>query len=135
MSGAIQADGAGEVAFPIPGLDLTEDLDLFMQMFAQDPTQPQGYAISNTLRVRWPDERTRHHVVAVRGERYKLIRVLEDDAKSELVYGPRGTELLFDLHMDPFESTDLLTGPGLTPEEAAAYAAMSAWLGDLDPTP
>ena len=52
------------------------------------------------------------------------------DDRYKLLVGPDGTEAMFDLTLDPYESTDLVDGE-LGGEASAARAALRAWVESL----
>ncbi|MEM7305775.1 MAG: sulfatase-like hydrolase/transferase [Planctomycetota bacterium] len=106
-------DAKGEIFIP----DLTSSLgplEYYAQFAIVDPSQPFGFAITNAVRLEFLPTNTK----AVRGERYKLVRIFNG-----------GADELYDLQTDPYEAVNLLTaGPPLTTEQDAAYQALIAEL-------
>jgi len=105
----IATDGAGYATSPAGGGN--GPLFVYYQALLEDPTQPAGYQITNTIRAEYLPT----NLKAIRGGRYKLI---------DSVNG--GDDRFFDLRTDPFEATNLLEAGPLSPEAAARYA----WLQD-----
>lgn len=83
--------------------------ELHYQVVAEDPGQPQGFAVSSALRM----ELLPTYMRAVRNERYKLIRL--DPCSEEL----------YDLAVDPLERKDLLRNPLGGLARAAYYELLS----------
>ncbi len=86
------------------------------QFVVLDPRQARGYSVSNALRMELLPSFAR----AVRERRYKLIRF--DPCRAEL----------YDLELDPFERTNLLTRP-LSAQELAAHDRLARRLELLRP--
>lgn len=110
--GTYRADSTGTVQGTIWTGGTTREP--YYQCVVLDRSQPQGYSVSNALRMEFLPT----HMRAVRGPRYKLIRL--DPCREEL----------YDLASDPFEHADLLVGV-LTAEALAARAQLSAVLESL----
>jgi arylsulfatase B len=115
---SLQTSSTGEVH-----LDLftgTLSNDEIYQFQVGDPATPQGWALSSAVRCEllWTDMK------AIRESRYKLLRLNPCH------------ERLYDLIADPFETSDLLEAPELSPSAQQAYLRLADKLDRMaDPTP
>lgn len=90
-------------------------LERHYQVIVRDLSRPRGYSVTNALRMDFLPM----HMRAVRGPRFKLIRL--DPCQEEL----------YDLVGDPFEHSNLLAGP-LDADALAAYGQLSQVLDTLN---
>lgn len=108
-------DVNGDLTVPIVHSGHHKPATNWYQFTVVDPSQAQGYAISNALQV----DKVYGNCRAIRDGQYKL-----------LVNIPLCTEQFFDTLADPFEQTDLLLGT-LTEAQQASYNFLKNKLADL----
>lgn len=117
------ADAQGEVSVQVPGTGVLGGVivDYYIQVLASASNQ-YGATLSNAVNPVIYNLNNQFHLVAARDDRFKLIWMPDPSPSMVTQYG--AAELLYDLSVDPFETTNLLASPPLSPEAQAAYDSL-----------